>query len=389
MKIAFDGRLFLNKEKTGIAWNAHNLLMELLKHSENQYTLLAFKNRQISAGILNEYEKAGCNIEFCNWFYDTFYKLIWMMVPLPHHFFFRTQADIMQFFNYAVPPGVIGNSVTFIYDMSYKSCPHTVSRKTLLWLKLCMKKTCKNADHIVTVSEFSKGEIIKYLKIPKKRISVVPCAVDHTIYHSEYTQQQIEKVLKKYGIKQDYFLYLGTIEPRKNLARVIAAYAKLCKERGNVPQLVLAGRKGWRCNAIYKKVRRLKLENRVIFTGYVEQKDSPILMCGAVIFVFPSLYEGFGMPPLEAMACGTPVIVSNTTSLPEVVGDAGIMVNPESESEIYKAMRLLLENKRYRTKLAQLGKKRAEKFTWKKSAEIMDGLYKKLCGDSKILNDSY
>ena len=184
-------------------------------------------------------------------------------------------------------------------------------------------------------------------------------------------------VKDKYGIEKDYFLYIGTIEPRKNLERLILAYAKLQKEKKYVPQLVLAGAKGWRCKNIYEKVQRLNLRNRILFPGYVDQEDSPLLMCGAVAFVFPSLYEGFGMPPLEAMACGTPVIVSAVTALPEVVKDAGILVDPRSVKEICTAMKELLENEAYRKELGLLGMRRAQKYTWQKSAEMLMEIYRR------------
>ena len=207
-----------------------------------------------------------------------------------------------------------------------------------------MRTSCRHADHIVTVSAFSKKEIMRLLHVPEGKITVIPNAVDHTVYHTDYSKDQLKMVRSRYGIREDYFLYLGTIEPRKNLERLLDAYARLCREKPDTPQLVLAGRRGWLCDGIYEKARSLNLGNKILFTGYVRQQDSPMLMCGAAAFVFPSLYEGFGMPPLEAMACGTPVITSNTTSLPEVAGDAAVLVNPKSRSEIYRAMKQMLED---------------------------------------------
>ena len=380
MKISFDGQLFLKGDRTGIAWNAHNLLLELLKYPENEYTLQCFRGRQASRQMrrLAEYCQAGCRIECCSWFSYTLYRLIWMVFPVPYRLFFRTKADITQFFNYAVPPGVKGKQFTFIYDMAYRACPHTVARKTRIWLEFCMNRTCRHAEHIITISEFSKREIVKYLNVREKQITVVPCAVDHEIYHTDYTQEQIEKVRNKYAVEQNYFLYLGTIEPRKNLERLVSAYARLYREQRDVPQLVLAGKKGWLCEGIYKKVHELKMEDRILFTGYIAQEESPLLMCGAKAFLFPSLYEGFGMPPLEAMACGTPVIVADTASLPEVVGDAGIFVNPERERYICKAMKNILEDKEYRERLRKAGIERAGKYTWKRSAGMLMEAYRKV-----------
>lgn len=376
MKIALEAQLLLGKERTGIAWNAHNLILELAKDPENECTLQYFKSRRAALSALEEYQKAGCRIECCGWFSYTLYKLLWLVLPVPYRWFFRTKPDVTQFFNFAVPPGVRGKRVVFIHDMAYLVCPQTVGRKTRIWLELCMKRSCRHASHIVTVSQFSKREIMRCLHIPEQKITVVPNAVDTAVYHAGYTENQIKKARDRYGIAQNYFLYLGTIEPRKNLERLLDAYAKLCREKPDAPQLVLAGRKGWLCDGIYEKARSLHLGDKVLFTGYVRQQDSPALLCGAKAFVFPSLYEGFGMPPLEAMACKTPVITSNVTSLPEVTGDAALLVNPKSKQEIYRAMKRLLEEESIQERCRKLGAERAKQYTWEKSAKMLLDVYR-------------
>lgn len=380
MKIAFNGQLLLEEKKTGIAWNAHYLIKELLKYPENECVIQCFTRGCTAEQLrmLKIYRSLGCHVEYSNRFKSIWYKLLWIVFPVPYRFFFRTKTDVTQFFNFAVPPGARGKRVTIVHDMAYKSCPHTVEKKTRLWLKLSMKRSCKNADHIVTVSAFSKKEIIRNLHIPPEKISVIPNAVDHTIYHPGYREEQIQRALAKYKIEREYLLYIGTIEPRKNLERLIGAYGRLFCEKKDLPQLVLAGKRGWLCDSIYEKVHKLHLEDRILFTGYVETEDKPLLMCGAKIFVFPSLYEGFGLPPLEAMACGTPVIVSNTAALPEVVGNAGLAVDPESESAIYKAMKHMLEDEGYRKQLGRFGLERAGKYTWAHSAGMLMDVYRKI-----------
>lgn len=384
MKIAFDGQLLLDGNKTGIAWNAHHLILELAKYPENECVIQCFSlcctKEQLRR--LQIYQAAGCSVECNRKFKSIWYKLIWVVVPFPYRFFFRKEPDITQFFNFAVPPGAKGKKIVFIHDMAYKSCPHTVDRKTRLWLELSIKKSCRNADHIITVSEFSKSEMIRYLQVPEDKVTVIPNAVDHTIYHPGYKKSQIQKVLDKYGIQNDYLLYLGTIEPRKNLERLIGAYYRIFRERKALPQLVLAGKKGWLCEGIYKKVQKLHLENKVLFTGYIDPEDSPALMCGAKAFIFPSLYEGFGMPPLEAMACGTPVIVSKTTALAEVAGSAGITVDPEKEEDICRAVKKLLDDQEYRERLGKHALEQAKKYTWANAAKMLMDVYKKVCRDA-------
>lgn len=379
VKIAFDGGLLLKKDKAGIAWSAHNLILELLKYPQNECTIRCFHSRRMR--LLEEYQKAGCRIECCRWFHGFLSKLLWAVDLVPYSLFFGNDADIIQFFNFTIPPGVKGKKAVFIHDMAYQSCPGTVRKKTRLWLELNMKKTCRRADCILTVSEFSKQEIMRCLSVPKSRVYVVPNAVDHTIYHTGYSDRQIQRALLRYGVMCEYFLYLGTIEPRKNLERLIAAYAKLCSRRKQVPLLVLAGKKGWLCEPIYRSVARYGLEKKVLFTGYVRQTDSPLLMCGAKAFVFPSLYEGFGMPPLEAMACGTPVITSNTTALAEVAKNAGIMVDPLRTDEICKAMERILDDDAYVETLKAAGVQRASEYTWARSAALLMNVYQKLKKD--------
>ncbi|MDE7312707.1 MAG: glycosyltransferase family 4 protein [Eubacterium sp.] len=381
MKVAFFGQLLCEKQKTGIAWSAHNLVLELLKCPGMECVIqyFSFPGSEEKLRELRKYEEAGCRLEPCGWFHFVLYKLLCSLFPVPYRMFFRSRQDITQCFNFTAPFGAYGKCLTVIHDMAYLACPQTVRLKTRYWLRASMKRSCKYADHIITVSEFSKQEIMRYLHVAPTRITVVPNAVDHTKYHPYYPTEQIRQAARVYGISQNYFLYLGTVEPRKNLETLIGAYAMLCMEKEDVPQLVIAGGKGWMCDSIYRKAAQVQLGNRILFTGYVAQEDSPLLMCGAEAFVFPSAYEGFGMPPLEAMACGTPVIVSNTTALPEVVGDAGILADPESEEALCQAMKRILGNKEYREKLRMLGLQRAGGFTWEKSAQKLAEVYKKLC----------
>jgi len=233
-----------------------------------------------------------------------------------------------------------------------------------------MKQTCKRADLIVTISAFSKGEISRFLGYRQDRIIVVPCGVDFRMYHPHYSEEQKHCARQKYGIQGEYILYLGTLEPRKNIPRLIGAYQILRKADPAVPELVIAGKKGWQYQEIFALVKELGLADHVLFPGYIDEADVPLLMAGAKVFVFPSLYEGFGMPPLEAMACGTPVLVSKTAALPEVVGDAGVMVDPLSPNSIAQGMEQLLTDEAYRQSMIKKGIALAAFFSWEAAADI-------------------
>ncbi len=380
MKIAFFSQLLLNNNKTGIGWLAYNVVnyMQFLD-TQNEYLMDFFiignKRFKRYKNIINYYRLKGFKINICRWFSFDIYKIIWPFLPLPYELFFKRNADITLFFNYYVPPGVKGKKVVFIHDMTYKAYPETVNKKTLYMLKFNVKKACKRADKIITISEFSKNEIIKYLDIDENKIVVMPVGVNTEIFKVTKDTNKINDVKLKYGIKGKYFLYLGTLEPRKNIDRMIEAYAMLGKENKNIPQFVIAGRKGWMYESIFNKVKELGIENDVIFTGYVEEKEAPLLMEGAEAFLFVSLYEGFGMPILEAMSCGVPIITSNAASMPEVIGDCGLLVNPLSTEEIKKALEKILYKQIDIDDMTKRALQRSENFTWEKSAEKLLNLF--------------
>lgn len=381
MKIAFESQLFLKGNKTGIPWFADNIIKELaqMPDCECQCDFFSAGCSREQLKEVEKYKELGISMNSCCWFHNVFYKLLWPFVHLPYHCFFGNNREITQFFNFVVPPGVRGKCVTVIHDMAYMAYPETVNKKTQNWLRLTMKGSCRRADAVVTVSEFSKREIIRYLGVSPEKITVVYNGVDLGFYRPDYGEDQVELAKKKYHIAGEYFLYLGTLEPRKNVERIIEAYA-LLKEEGNVqlPFLVIAGGKGWLYETIFERVKELDLENQIIFTGYVAERDVPLLMNGARAFLFPSLYEGFGIPPIEAMACGTAVITSNAASLPEVVGEAAIKVDPYRIDELAVAMGQIASDDELRERLRKTGLEHVQKYTWHNAAVTMRALYDRL-----------
>lgn len=380
MKISFDAQLLLKGQKTGIGWCAENILLNLRHELNSFYSLnlftLGYDKQRLNS--FEKYKKLGYELRKCSWFNDVIYKLLSEFFHIPYSLFFGHNADMTLFFNYIVPAGVKGKKVVIVYDMAYKAYPETVRKRTRFMLNKSLRKSCNRADKIITISKFSKQEIIKYLGVDENKIVIMPIGVDLSIFHPNYSEKDICQITEKYKIPREYLLFLGTIEPRKNLERLIRAYALLKAEIPNVPKLVLAGGKGWLYENIFKTVRILNMESDIIFTGYVNEEDSPILINGAKIFLFPSLYEGFGMPPLEAMACGIPVIASNAASLLEVVGDAAILVDPFSIDSIKEGMKHLLEDENKRNELSFKGMERAKQFTWDKSAEIIRKVFEEL-----------
>lgn len=380
MKIAFDAQLLFEEEKTGIGRTSKMIIDEMIKDKNNEYQLNCFrvKKSQKNRQIIQKYKMHGCMIKMCPWISAPVYNHLERIFPIPYKWLFGKSADITQFFNYAVPFGVGTKCSTFIYDMAYKACPHTTAKRTRRWLGRHIKNYCSRADIILTVSQFSKQEILRYLPVRKEKVHVLYLGVDKADYHASPSKTEIISVKEKYHIAGDYILYLGTLEPRKNIERLLAAYIDIKTSHSDFPKLVLAGKKGWLYQTIFDLAKEYNLQDDIIFTGYIEEKDTPILMGGATMFVFPSLYEGFGIPPLEAMACGTPVITSNTASLPEVVGDAGIMVDPYSDSDLRDCMLSIYADEELRKRLHCLGIQRAKEFTWEKAAKQLVKIYKEM-----------
>jgi glycosyltransferase involved in cell wall biosynthesis len=263
--------------------------------------------------------------------------------------------------------------ISTIHDLSAILFPETFDVFSVLLQKYVLPMTLKNVDVVITISENTKKDIVKYLKYPKEKIKRIYLGVDERFKPLEKT----DNVLNKYNIISPYILYVGTLQPRKNITLFIKAFYKL-KRNGIEHKLVVAGGKGWKYKEIYKTINKLKLQKEVIFTGYVEDDDLPYLYNAADLFIYPSLYEGFGLPLLEAMACGCPVITSNTSSLPEVVGDAGIMIDPYNVDALVGAMREVLSNDNLRENMIKRGLERAKMFSWEKTARETLKVYKEV-----------
>lgn len=379
MKIAFDGQTLLEKEKTGIGYYTEGLVEHIIEqNAEDQFyiNVFSFKQNRIKEKILEKYQKKNTKIQICKWFPLRLYKMIWNIIPIPYWLFFKKKVDLTHFFNFYIPPFVKGKRVCTIHDMTIKAYPKTVRIENRIMMMLNLKKTCKRADRIITSSEFSKKEIVKYMDVNPDKISVLYSGVNLDLYKPCKNLEKIKKVRDKYSIPDKYYLYLGTLEPRKNIERLIMGYGILkSKKEKKIPKLVIAGKKGWMYEDIFKLVKEKELLDDIIFTGYVTQAEAPILMSGAVAFVFPSLYEGFGMPPLEAMACGTPVITSNCASLPEVVGNDGILVDPYSVEEISNALEEIYIDSEKAKKMSIMGIERAKKFSWDILSEKLYEIY--------------
>jgi glycosyltransferase involved in cell wall biosynthesis len=259
--------------------------------------------------------------------------------------------------------------VVTVHDLGYLYYPGAHRFLDGLYLDLSTRYNARAASRVIASSQATKDDLVQQCGIEPDKITVVYFGYDETMQPVE-DEATIEKVKARYGIQGDYVLHVGTLQPRKNLGRLLEAYAMVRKQakRGETPCLVMAGRKGWLYDQIFQQVERLGLESAVILPGYVPQDDLPALLSGAHLFAFPSLYEGFGLPVLEAMACGTPVLCSNVSSLPEVAGDAALLVDPLDVKSMAEAMNRLLQDEGLRSQLVERGYRQVRQFSWERCA---------------------
>jgi len=276
---------------------------------------------------------------------------------------------------YIAPPIMPTAVVATVHDISYVLYPETFSPRDRLILGTLVPQTLRRAEAIITVSESSRRDIARYYGVPEAKIAVVYQPVSGAFRRVGH--DTVAAACARYGIVGPYILAVGNLQPRKNLPRLIHAYAKLRHSGDYTGRLVLVGKSKWRESTIYQEVRALGLERDVVFTGYLPEEDIVALYNGADVFVYPSIYEGYGLPPLEAMACGCPVITGDRSSLPEVVGDAGIMVDPTSDDAIAAAIMRITSDDELRRALVARGRTRAARFTGRAAAQATVDVYQR------------
>lgn len=256
-------------------------------------------------------------------------------------------------------------AVTTVHDLVSYVFPETHTGLTNLLQRRWLPLGLQFADAVVTVSEHSKRDLARYLGIDQGKICVAPCGVSPH-FSPDAEPGEATRLAERYGVRRPYVLYLGDVQARKNVSGLVSAFA-LLREALPEYELVVAGAATWKYEQIYSRVAELGLTDRVRFTGYVSAEDVPALYRQSALFVFPSLYEGFGRPPLEAMACGTPVVTSNVSSLPEVVGDAALLADPHDHQALARAMERALSDVGLAGDLRALGLERARHFTWERA----------------------
>jgi glycosyltransferase involved in cell wall biosynthesis len=292
-------------------------------------------------------------------------RLIWEQTILPGQVR-SARIDLLHSLHYTQPVRLGCSSVVTIHDMTFFLFPHLHTRSKRLFFPFAIRTSIRRADALVTISESTRQDTIRLLGVTPQKIFTTQLGVNDE-FHVIEDKELLTEVRQKYGLPKEYILYVGLVEPRKNIPSLIRAYKSLIGQ-GTKHSLVIVGRFGWMYQEVIEQTEKLGLKDRVQFTGYIPQDDLPIVYNLASLFVYPTRYEGFGFPALEAMACGTPVITTDISSLPEIVGDAGMLVPPDDEQALTTAIAKVLTDSTLYDQLKTKGLLRAKYFTWERTA---------------------
>lgn len=357
MKIAIDIRE-AGHEKTGKGWYTYNLVHELLKlDHENEYVLYTDAEKHPLGNFKNAKVKV-IKAKSIQWHL----KALKDIKAEKAEVFFAPTSYIIP----ALAPKNLKTIIT-IHDLVAFLFPNTHSAKAVLIERLTLKKAIKKARSILVVSENTKKDLLKKFQYPTDKIFLTPCAPSE-FFREAIDEKELEKLKKKYQLPENFILAVGTLEPRKNFPNLIKSFV-IIKRKYPDYKLVIVGKKGWKFKQIEEALKQYNLQNDVIFPGYLDDQELHKMYAIAKVFVFPSLYEGFGIPPLEAMASGCPVVSSNVASMPEVIGQAGLLIDPKNALKMADAIISLFENEQVRNMMIERGRVQADKFSWKKSAE--------------------
>ncbi|HLC94180.1 MAG TPA: glycosyltransferase family 1 protein [Patescibacteria group bacterium] len=350
MKIAVDGNEANVSEKVGVSVYTYNILHYFARRASADLQFVIYLKNPPQSDLPTPSAYFAYHVVKG--------PFLWSQLFLPFNLYLHPQCDVFFSPAHYAPRFCPIPTVVTIHDVSYLYYPQEFLKKDLYQLKNWTAYSVKKAKKIIAVSETTKKDIMKFYHIPDEKIKVI---------HNGY-QSIINSKKPTAKSQQPYILYVGTIQPRKNLITLINAFNSFLKEKPDY-RLIIAGKKGWLYEEIFNHVRASHLEHKVIFTGYVSDEEKEVLYTNASLFVLPSLYEGFGIPLLEAMSLGCPVVSSKSSSLPEIGGNACLYFDPHDPQELAEKMLEIVTNTALAQELVKKGKERVQLFSWEKCAQ--------------------
>ena len=361
MNIGIDGRAAYWYRGTGIGTYTYQLLKGLNEIDNfNDYSILSPINSQDIISYKSNFKLLNIAENPKAEFWDSVSTLSQNSFRLPE-LYHVPQNGV------GLPLNISSKKIITLHDIIPIRMPETVGEKYLRIFEEEMSSIVNSCDGIITVSNFSKKDISKEFNYPMDKIFVTHLAAEEI--YQPMNKDYCKKILKEvYSIDTPFILYVGGFSPRKNILGLIEAYSRLVSKKGKEIKLIIVGKKGKSFELYKEKARKLSLSDSVLFPGFIPLEHMPIFYNSALFLVYPSYYEGFGLPPLEAMACGTPVIASNTTSIPEVLDDSAVLINPYDIEALGESIYKLTEDKAFRDSLIQMGLERASSFSWNKTA---------------------
>jgi glycosyltransferase involved in cell wall biosynthesis len=368
MRIGIDGRPLREKQTSGIPRYVRNLLRSLaLIDKKNEYVLYCHKDFDFDLPGPNFSKRSGALTRYGN---------LWMQAELP---FWLSQDKIDLFWGtqHILPLAMSSKikTVLTVHDLVHHVFPKTMKPRNLLLNKLLIAPSVHRANAIVADTGWTLSDVKKFLNPQGKIMEVVYLGIENH-FTPRSAEQAKERTKELLGLPKDLLLTVGTFEPRKNIAGLFKAFLLLADK---IPHhLAVVGQRGWKNEHVRNEIRAAKIHDRIHLLGYVPDAVLPDIYASADVFVFPSVYEGFGLPPLEAMACAIPVVSSNVSSIPEIVGDAACLVNPHNPVSIADGILNVLNNPGYRSELINRGKQQASKFTWDKTARKMLDIFEEV-----------
>ena len=374
MRIGIDIRCLAEGKRTGVEEYTLALLRELFERDRtNEYVL-----------FFNAWRHAGPDLSWTQKYphvtLKTFHfpnKLLNLMlwyfnIPKLDRLVGGTDIFFLPNLNFAAVSEETKLVVT-AHDLSFELFPEAFSWKQRLWHYLVnFPALTKRANRIIAVSQSTRGDLMTEYGVPSEKITVIPSGIDERFRRLDRNDPELLRVKEKYHLPYRFILFLGTFEPRKNIRALIDAYGVLQGSGNDAAKkydLVIAGTRGWKCDELFDAYKQSSCQEHIHFPGFIADEDKVALYNLASVFVYPSFYEGFGFPPLEAMACGAPVIVAHSSALPEVVGKAGLMIDPYQPDELYRALESVLTSSEQQVQMQQEGLVQAKRFSWQRTAE--------------------